>query len=88
MPADATGINLDVYRAPGGFGGKAFCGAPHPDNPDPEREPDNFDYHFCRRLPHHDGTDHAAFTHSISVPETWPDARAAELDADPYEPPF
>lgn len=75
MPdSDATGVNLDVYRQPGGFAGKTFCGAPHPDNPDPELEPDNYDFHFCRRLPHTEG-DHAAFTGSISVPESWPDVR-------------
>lgn len=68
-------MNMDVYRRPGGFGGTVFCGVQHPDNPDPELEPDNFDFHFCRRLPHHDGSDHAAFTHLISTPETWPDER-------------
>lgn len=74
MP-DGSNFNMDMYRRPGGVdGGKpgtTFCGAAHPDNPDPELEPDNFDFHWCRRLPHTDG-DHAAFTHSISVPETWP----------------
>ena len=48
-----------------------FCGAPHPDNPDPETDPDNFDYHFCRRIKGHPGDGHRAFTHSISTPETW-----------------
>ena len=80
MP-DVTGINMDHYRRPGGFGGgdrSPFCGAPHPDNPDPEQEPDNFNFHFCRRLKRHDG-DHAAFTHSISVPEEWPDERPHDV---------
>lgn len=73
--ADATGLNMDVYRRPGGFDGGAkgtFCGAPHPDNPDPELEPNNFDFHFCRLLKGHGGDEHAAFTGSISIPERWP----------------
>lgn len=72
---NAAGLNMDMYRRPGGFdGGRngTFCGSPHPDNPDPEVEPDNFDFHFCRRLKGHPEDNHAAFTHSISVPETWP----------------
>lgn len=76
---DASGLNLDVYRRPGGFLGDKFCGAPHPDNPDPETEPENFDFYFCRRLPHHDGSDHAAFVRSISTPDTWPDERGFPL---------
>lgn len=72
--SDGPAFNMEVYRRPGGFGGASvFCSAPHPDNPDPEVEPDNFDFHFCRRMPHHDGSDHAAFTYSISKLEEWPD---------------
>lgn len=70
--AEGTRFNMDVYRRPGGFDGRVFCSAPHPDNPDPQLEPENFNFHFCRRLPHHDGSDHAAYTYSISVPERWP----------------
>lgn len=73
--ADAAGFNPEIYRHNGGFMGKAFCSVAHPDNPDPATaEPDD-EFVFCRRLPHHDGSDHAAFIHSIKVPETWPDVR-------------
>lgn len=72
---DVTGVNPEVYRAPGGFQGRGMCGVAYPGNPDPELEPDNYDFHFCRRLPHHDGSDHSAFTFSIKTPETWPDER-------------
>lgn len=68
--SDGPAINMEMYRRAGGVDGRTFCGAPHPDNPDPEAEPDNFDYHWCRRLPHTDG-DHAAFVHSIKTPERW-----------------
>lgn len=71
----SAGLNMDMYRRAGGFLGDKFCGAPYPGNPDHDLEPNNFDFHFCRRFPHHDGSDHAAFTFSISVPETWPDVR-------------
>lgn len=72
-------VNMELYRRPGGIDGGehgTFCGAPHPDNPDPELEPDNFDFHFCRRLKGHDpAVGHAAFIRSISELETWPNAQ-------------
>lgn len=70
----APDINPELYRRPGGIDGGpngTFCGSPHPDNPAPEIEPDNFDYHFCRRLKDHPDDGHKAFIHSISIPETW-----------------
>jgi hypothetical protein len=42
---------------------KAFCAAPHPTAP-PGADT------WCTRRPGHDG-EHAAFTFSISTPETW-----------------
>lgn len=74
MP-DVTGVNMKMYQAAGGFQGKGFCGVSHPDNPDPETAGEDHEFFFCRRLPHHDGSDHAAFTFSIKTPETWPDER-------------
>ena len=89
-PRKGGGANVDnrAYRAPGGFHGKLFCGVAHPDNPPVDTEEDA-EFVFCRRLPHHDGSDHAAFKFLISVPETWPDTRYVELEeSQPYEPPF
>lgn len=71
----AVNANMDMYRRPGGADGGpkgTFCGAPHPDNPDPETAPDDFDFHFCRRLKGHPKKGgHKAFTFSISRLETW-----------------
>lgn len=61
---------LSMYRRAGGVFGKDFCSSPHPDKP----------FTFCRRMPHTDG-DHAAFTHLISAPETWPMTASEEADA-------
>ena len=76
--AGAT-IERDVHRRPGGFQGKGFCGVAHPDNP-PVDTPEDAEFVFCRRQPHHDGSDHSAFKFSISVPETWPDERYHDLE--------
>lgn len=78
MP-DVTGVNMDMYRRAGGFQGQGFCGVAHPDNPDPETAPEEVEFFFCRRLPHRDGSDHAAFTFRISVPDRWPDERPTVL---------
>lgn len=78
-------MNMEMYRRKGGAGGVGcFCSQPHPDNPDPAEEPDSFDFNWCRRLPHYDGSDHSAFIHSISVPETWPDTRPGDDDPPPF----
>lgn len=67
-------FDMDRYRRPGGVFPQDFCAAPHPDNPDRELEPDNFNFHFCRRQKGHEDRDdlgHSAFTFSIAVPEYW-----------------
>lgn len=77
--ADATALNMEVYRKGKGFLGQGFCGSPHPQNPPQDQEDGEF--HFCRRLEGHEGRDedgHAAFTHSISELTYWP----AEQDLD------
>lgn len=88
-PRPRSGVNVEqrAYRVDGGFHNRGFfCGVAHPDNPPVDIEADA-EFVFCRRLPHRDGSDHAAFKFSISVPETWPDDRYVELEH-PDAPPF
>lgn len=86
---NSMGVDQKAYRTGGGFQNRGyFCGVAHPENPPADTEED-YEFVFCRRLPHHDGSDHAAFRFSISVPETWPDTRYVELEEqNSYDPPF
>lgn len=92
--AGSVTFNPQIFQRPGGFDGGAngsLCGAPHPDNPDPETAMSDDEFVFCRRLKGHqvrpNRTEplHAAFVHAISVPEEWDDP--IELDS-PGGPPF
>lgn len=80
MTDHPASVNMDAYRRPGGLDGGpngVFCGAPHPDNPDPEEAADSENFAFCRLLKgHQDREDnpvlhHSAFVHSIETPEEW-----------------
>ena len=70
MNDSPVGIDLAACSRPGGWLGKTFCAAPHPNNPQDATDI-TAEWAWCRRLKGHAGP-HAAFTFLISQPETWP----------------
>lgn len=78
----SVAFNPAIFQRPGGFDGGPngnMCGAPHPDNPDPETATADDEFVYCRRLkghqvrPNNPEPLHSAFVHSIAVPEEWDD---------------